>query len=96
MCAAAAVIILQTGLFEMKEMVQLTGGQCVQIDSFTNVVFKDSLKRMFARYVGTRTAHARRRFCALASSHAPVSLVAFSLQHVLMVLLDRTLVCRCC
>lgn len=35
----------------MKEMVQLTGGQCVQIDSFTNPVFKDSLKRMFARYV---------------------------------------------
>lgn len=41
--------VLQTGLYEMKEMVQLTGGQCVQIDSFTNVVFKDSLKRMFAK-----------------------------------------------
>jgi hypothetical protein len=43
------VLVLQTGLYEMKEMVQLTGGQCVQIDSFTNVVFKDSLKRMFAK-----------------------------------------------
>jgi len=31
----------------MKELVQLTGGECVLIDSFTNVVFKDSLKRMF-------------------------------------------------
>jgi hypothetical protein len=41
--------VLQTGLYEMKEMVQLTGGQCVQIDSFTNLVFKDSLKRMFAK-----------------------------------------------
>jgi protein transport protein SEC23 len=39
---------LQTGLFEQKEMVQLTGGQCVLIDTFHNVVFKDSLKRMFA------------------------------------------------
>jgi hypothetical protein len=34
----------------MKEMVQLTGGQCVLIDSFTNVVFKDSLRRMFCRW----------------------------------------------
>jgi hypothetical protein len=40
---------LQTGLFEQKEMVQLTGGQCVLIDTFHNVVFKDSLKRMFAK-----------------------------------------------
>jgi protein transport protein SEC23 len=39
---------LQTGLFEQKEMVQLTGGQCVLIDTFHNVVFKESLKRMFA------------------------------------------------
>lgn len=39
--------MLQTGLYEMKDMVQLTGGQCVLIDTFTNVVFKDSLKRMF-------------------------------------------------
>ena len=30
-------------------MVQLTGGQVVQIDTFTNVVFKESLKRMFAK-----------------------------------------------
>lgn len=43
------VCLPQTGLYEMKEMVQLTGGQCVQIDSFTNLVFKDSLKRMFAK-----------------------------------------------
>jgi protein transport protein SEC23 len=49
--ALACCFVVQTGLFEMKEMVQLTGGQCVQIDSFTNLVFKDSLKRMFARYV---------------------------------------------
>lgn len=40
---------LQTGLFEQKEMVQLTGGQCVLIDTFHNVVFKESLKRMFAK-----------------------------------------------
>jgi hypothetical protein len=33
----------------MKDMVQLTGGQVVQIDTFTNVVFKESLKRMFAK-----------------------------------------------
>lgn len=46
---AVGCFVVQTGLYEMKEMVQLTGGQCVQIDSFTNVVFKDSLKRMFAK-----------------------------------------------
>jgi len=39
----------QPGLYEMKDMVQLTGGQVVQIDTFTNVVFKESLKRMFAK-----------------------------------------------
>jgi protein transport protein SEC23 len=33
----------------MKDMVQLTGGLVVQIDTFTNVVFKESLKRMFAK-----------------------------------------------
>lgn len=32
----------------MKEMIQLTGGQCVLTDSYTNPVFKDSLKRLFS------------------------------------------------
>lgn len=32
----------------MKDMVQLTGGVVVQIDTFKNVVFKESLKRQFA------------------------------------------------
>lgn len=39
----------QTGLFEQRDVVQLTGGVCVQIDTFTNVVFKDSLRRVFAK-----------------------------------------------
>eukprot|EP00775_Hariotina_reticulata_P005919 gene5919-6159_t len=47
-CDVFSCALDNTGLFEMKDMVQLTGGQCVLIDSFTNVVFKDSLKRMFA------------------------------------------------
>lgn len=33
----------------MKELVSLTGGMVVQIDTFSNVVFKESLKRVFAR-----------------------------------------------
>jgi protein transport protein SEC23 len=49
MLCCVILALLQTGLYEMKEMTQLTGGECVQIDSFTNVVFKDSLKRMFAK-----------------------------------------------
>jgi hypothetical protein len=39
----------QPGLYEMKELVQLTGGMVVQIDTFANVVFKESLKRVFAK-----------------------------------------------
>eukprot|EP00879_Flechtneria_rotunda_P000388 GHRR01000481.1.p1 GENE.GHRR01000481.1~~GHRR01000481.1.p1 ORF type:complete len:762 (+),score=240.68 GHRR01000481.1:2399-4684(+) len=46
-CDIFSCALDNTGLYEMKEMVQLTGGQCVQIDTFTNIVFKDSLKRMF-------------------------------------------------
>lgn len=33
----------------MKDLVQLTGGMVVQTDTFSNVVFKESLKRMFAK-----------------------------------------------
>lgn len=33
----------------MKEIVERTGGMAVQTDTFTNPVFKDSFKRMFAR-----------------------------------------------
>jgi protein transport protein SEC23 len=33
----------------MKEAVQLSGGMSVQTDTFTNVIFKDSLKRVFAK-----------------------------------------------
>ena len=32
---------------EMKELVERTGGMVVQTDSFTNPIFKESLKRMF-------------------------------------------------
>ncbi len=39
----------QIGLAEMKEAVQLSGGMVVQTDTFTNVVFKESLKRVFAK-----------------------------------------------
>jgi protein transport protein SEC23 len=39
----------QTGLFEQRDLVQLTGGVCVQIDTFANPVFKDSLRRVFAK-----------------------------------------------
>eukprot|EP00878_Enallax_costatus_P011529 GHUV01012035.1.p1 GENE.GHUV01012035.1~~GHUV01012035.1.p1 ORF type:complete len:713 (+),score=230.46 GHUV01012035.1:401-2539(+) len=46
-CDIFCAALDNTGLFEMKEMIQLTGGQCVLTDSFTNPVFKDSLKRMF-------------------------------------------------
>lgn len=34
---------------EMKDAVMLTGGLTVQTDTFHNVVFRDSLKRLFAR-----------------------------------------------
>jgi len=37
----------QIGLTEMKELVERTGGLLVQTDSFTNPIFKESLKRMF-------------------------------------------------
>jgi hypothetical protein len=37
----------QTGLYEMKDMAAMSGGQVVQIDTFTNPVFKESLKRLF-------------------------------------------------
>lgn len=33
----------------MKEIVERTGGMAVQTDTFTNPVFKDSFKRMFAK-----------------------------------------------
>ncbi|GMH38572.1 hypothetical protein BSKO_06456 [Bryopsis sp. KO-2023] len=39
----------QVGLAEMKEIVERTGGMAVQTDTFTNPVFKDSFKRMFAK-----------------------------------------------
>lgn len=39
----------QVGFAEMKDIVQSTGGMSVQTDTFLNVVFKDSLKRLFAR-----------------------------------------------
>ncbi|WIA18955.1 hypothetical protein OEZ85_003624 [Tetradesmus obliquus] len=48
-CDVFSCALDNTGLFEQKEMVQLTGGQCVLIDTFHNVVFKESLKRMFAK-----------------------------------------------
>jgi protein transport protein SEC23 len=38
----------QSGLAEMKPIVQSTGGLVVQTDTFQNPVFKDSLTRIFA------------------------------------------------
>mmetsp|Transcript_10397 Transcript_10397/g.29602 ORF Transcript_10397/g.29602 Transcript_10397/m.29602 type:complete len:756 (+) Transcript_10397:156-2423(+) len=38
----------QVGLAEMKTAVERTGGMVVQTDTFTNVVFKQSFKRLFA------------------------------------------------
>lgn len=37
----------QVGLAEMKNAVELTGGLVVQTDSYTNPIFKDSLRRAF-------------------------------------------------
>ncbi|KAG1675309.1 hypothetical protein FOA52_015983 [Chlamydomonas sp. UWO 241] len=39
----------QVGLAEMKDCVQYTGGMVVQSDTFHNPVFRESLKRMFAK-----------------------------------------------
>lgn len=39
----------QVGLAEMKVPVEATGGLVVQTDTFHNPVFKESLKRIFAR-----------------------------------------------
>eukprot|EP00955_Chlamydomonas_euryale_P025590 270071-Chlamydomonas_euryale.AAC.2 len=39
----------QVGLAEMQECVQHTGGMVVQADTFNNPVFRESLKRLFAR-----------------------------------------------
>ena len=43
-----ACALEQSGLAEMKPMVQSTGGLVVQTDTFRNPVFKDSLTRVFA------------------------------------------------
>jgi protein transport protein SEC23 len=37
----------QVGLSEMKACIEHTGGYVVQTDTFTNPIFKDSLRRMF-------------------------------------------------
>jgi hypothetical protein len=39
----------QCGVYEMKLCVERTGGSLVQTDTFTNVIFKESFKRIFAR-----------------------------------------------
>lgn len=39
----------QVGLAEMKEVVERTGGMVVQTDTFTNPIFKDSFRKMFAK-----------------------------------------------
>ena len=39
----------QIGMAEMKDVVLTTGGMAVQTDTFTNPVFKDSLKRVFLK-----------------------------------------------
>lgn len=39
----------QCGVAEMKACVEKTGGAIVQTDTFTNVIFKESFKRIFAR-----------------------------------------------
>lgn len=38
----------QVGMSEMKNAAELTGGICVQTDTYTNPIFKDSLRRAFA------------------------------------------------
>ena len=40
----------QVGLLEMQPLVQSTGGLCVLADSFGQSVFKESFKRVFARF----------------------------------------------
>lgn len=35
---------------EMKDCILTTGGMSVQTDTFHNIVFKDSLKRLFAKH----------------------------------------------
>ncbi|EKX47073.1 secretory protein 23A [Guillardia theta CCMP2712] len=39
----------QCGVHEMKACVEKTGGSIVQTDTFSNVIFKESFKRIFAR-----------------------------------------------
>eukprot|EP00803_Ostreobium_quekettii_P006628 evm.model.scf_2332.2 EVM.evm.TU.scf_2332.2 scf_2332:5133-14745(+) len=38
----------QVGFAEMKEMIERTGGMCVQTDTFLNPIFKESFRRVFA------------------------------------------------
>jgi len=40
---------MQVGVAEMKVPVEATGGLVVQTDTFHNPVFKESMKRVFAR-----------------------------------------------
>ena len=44
-----AAALDQCGVYEMKLCVERTGGSLVQTDTFTNVIFKESFKRIFAR-----------------------------------------------
>ena len=44
-----SVSVRQVGFAEMKMAVEHTGGMTVQTDTFTNPVFRDSFKRVFAR-----------------------------------------------
>ncbi|KAJ1490827.1 protein transporter SEC23 [Baffinella frigidus] len=39
----------QCGVAEMKDCVEKTGGAIVQTDTFSNIIFKESFKRIFAR-----------------------------------------------
>lgn len=62
---------------EMKDIIMTTGGVAVQTDTYHNVVFKDSLKRLFLKeadegFIGmSSNANLEVRRCARASPAFP-------------------------
>ena len=67
----------QVGLSEMKVPVEATGGLVVQTDTFHNPVFKESMKRVFARHEDPNNLGLASNatfevcFCVLACSEPP-------------------------
>ena len=63
---------------EMKELVERTGGMVVQTDSFTNPIFKESLKCMFDGSAVNISSNGVFEVCHLLSSYRFLTLLALA------------------